>query len=110
MRKIMSLMLLVIEFAQRVFGELGRDVLGPPGDGKVIILDDSKEEEEMREEVITNTDAVPSVVVGRPSTLTASPVDADEDPETAPNDNSDGLALGLKMGKDNNGGDKAGLP
>jgi hypothetical protein len=106
----MSLMLLVTEFAQRVFGELSCDVLWPPGDGKVIILDDSKEEEEVREDVIANTDDAPSVAAERPSTPTASPVDADEDPETAPNDNSDGLALGPKMGKDNNGGDEAGLP
>jgi hypothetical protein len=28
------------EFAQRLFGELNRDLLGPPSDGKVIILND----------------------------------------------------------------------
>jgi hypothetical protein len=26
------------EFTQRLFGELNRTVLGPPGDGKIIIL------------------------------------------------------------------------
>jgi hypothetical protein len=34
------------EFTQRLFGELNRTVLGPPGDGKVIIIDDSDEEKE----------------------------------------------------------------
>jgi hypothetical protein len=34
------------EFAQRLFGELNRAVLGPPGDGKVIVFDDSNEEKE----------------------------------------------------------------
>jgi hypothetical protein len=28
------------EFARRLFGNLNRDVLGPPGDGKIIILND----------------------------------------------------------------------
>jgi hypothetical protein len=34
------------EFTQRLFGELNRDLLGPPDDSKVIILSDSDEEEE----------------------------------------------------------------
>jgi hypothetical protein len=34
------------EFAQRLFDELNRDLLGPAGDGKVIILSDSDEEKE----------------------------------------------------------------
>jgi hypothetical protein len=39
------------EFAQRLFGELNHAFLGPPGDGKVIILSNSnEEEEEAREE------------------------------------------------------------
>jgi hypothetical protein len=33
------------EFARRLFGDLNRDVLGPPDNGKVIILSDSDEEE-----------------------------------------------------------------
>jgi hypothetical protein len=32
------------EFAQRLFGELNRDLLGPPSDGNVIILSDFKVE------------------------------------------------------------------
>jgi hypothetical protein len=33
------------EFARRLFGDLNRDVLGPPDDGNVMILSDSDEEE-----------------------------------------------------------------
>jgi hypothetical protein len=33
------------EVARRLFGDLNRDVLGPPGDGKIIILSHSDEEE-----------------------------------------------------------------
>jgi hypothetical protein len=98
------------EFAQKVFGELNRDVLGPFGDGKVIILNDSEEEEEVREEATANTDAAPSASVGWPSTPDASPADVDEDLEAVPNDSSDGLALGPKMGKGSDGGDEAGAP
>jgi hypothetical protein len=98
------------EFAQKVFGELNRDVLGPPGNGKVIILNDSKEEEEVHEEATANTDVVPSATARRPSTPTASLTDANEDPRAAPNDSSDGLAPGPKMGKDSNGGEEAGKP
>jgi hypothetical protein len=29
------------EFTRKLFGDLNRNILGPPGDGKVIILDDS---------------------------------------------------------------------
>jgi hypothetical protein len=68
------------EFAQKVFGELNHDVLGPPGDGKVIILDDSKEEEEVYEEATANTNAAPSTVVGRPLTPAASLADAKKTP------------------------------
>jgi hypothetical protein len=96
--------------AQKVFGELNRDVLGPPDDGKVIILDDSEEEEEVHEEATANTGTTPSAAAGRPLTLAASPADADEDPEAAPDDSSDSLALGPKMGKDSNGRDEADMP
>jgi hypothetical protein len=34
------------EFAQRLFGELNHDLLGPPDNAKVIILSDSDEEKE----------------------------------------------------------------
>jgi hypothetical protein len=44
------------EFAQRLFGELNCAVLGPPGDGKVIVLDDFDEEKEVQEEKIVATE------------------------------------------------------
>jgi hypothetical protein len=34
------------ELAKKLFGDLNHDILGPPGDGKVIILDDFDEENE----------------------------------------------------------------
>jgi hypothetical protein len=38
------------EFTRRLFGDLNCNFLGPPSDGNIIILSDSDEEEEVREE------------------------------------------------------------
>jgi hypothetical protein len=65
------------EFAKRLLGDLNCDILGPPDDGKVIILNDSNEEEEVHEE--TTVDVVP-FATEKSLTLVASAVDADEDP------------------------------
>jgi hypothetical protein len=42
-------------FVRRLFGDLNRDVLGPPDDGNIIILSDSDKEEEVREEKVADT-------------------------------------------------------
>jgi hypothetical protein len=59
------------EFARRLFVDLNCDVLGPPRDIKVIVLSDSDEEEEVREEDAADAEVAPSSVV-KSSTLTAS--------------------------------------
>jgi hypothetical protein len=51
------------EFTQRLFGELNRAVLGPPGDDKVIILSDSDEEEVHEEKITGIEDATTSGAV-----------------------------------------------
>jgi hypothetical protein len=76
----------------------------------VIILNDSEEEEEVCEEATTITDITLSTAVGRPLTPVASFADTDEDNGAMPNDSSDSLASGLKMGKDSDGRDEAGAP
>jgi hypothetical protein len=85
------------KFAQWLYGELNRDLLGSPGDDKVIILSDSDEEkEEAREEKSVDAkDAAASATInpvstasaddtGTPteksSTLAASHIDADNNP------------------------------
>jgi hypothetical protein len=115
------------EFSQRHYGELNRDLLGLPDDSKIIILNDFDEEKEeaSEEKSVGAKDATASTVVNpistastddadtrteNSSTLAASPIDVDEDPGVLPNDSSDGLAPGLKMGEGNGGEDKAGVP
>jgi hypothetical protein len=100
---------------------------GRAGDGKVIILSDSDEEnEEAHEEKSTDVeDVATSTAVNSVSTTSAddigtlaekssnaaaSPADADNDPKVEPNDSSDGLALGLKVEKGNGGRDEVDAP
>jgi hypothetical protein len=97
------------DFARRLFGDLNRDLLRPPDDGKVMILSDSDEEEEVCEETAANADAVPSTVM-KSSTPAASTANIDEDPGKMQDDNSDDLAPGQDMGKSSGGGDEAGSP
>jgi hypothetical protein len=51
------------EFARRVFNELNHELFGPPGDGNIITLSDSDEEEEVCEEITVDVEAAsPSTV------------------------------------------------
>jgi hypothetical protein len=62
------------EFVRRLFDDLNYDVLGPPGDSKIIILSDSdEEEEEMREAKTVGIEAAPSSAARSP-TSTAPPM------------------------------------
>jgi hypothetical protein len=45
------------ELARKLFGDLNRDILGPPGDGKIIILDDSDDDGESQEEKIAGIES-----------------------------------------------------
>jgi hypothetical protein len=89
------------EFARRLFGDLNYDVLGLPGDGKIFILSDSDEEEEVREEKVTDNEAAPSSVARSP-TPTASTDDADGTYKSNTPDQA--------IGSCSSGGGKTGLP
>jgi hypothetical protein len=97
------------EFARRLFGDLNHDVLGPPDGGKVNILRDSDEEEQMREETAVDTEAVTSAAE-KSSTLAAYAATDDEDSGKMQDDNSDDLAPERGMDKVNIAGDEVGSP
>jgi hypothetical protein len=84
------------ELAGKLFGDLNRDILGPPGDGKIIVLSDSDDEDEAHEDAIVNAEAAPPSAVNSPVTP-ASASDANETPDGVQDDSSDG-------------GDEAGSP
>jgi hypothetical protein len=96
------------EFAKRLFDDLNCDVLGLPGDGKIIILSDSDKEGEVREEKPTDNEVVAtSATVNLASTASA---DADDAPSGVQNDNSDDRTPDQEADDGNDGRDEAGLP
>jgi hypothetical protein len=97
------------EFARRLFGDLKHDVLGPPNDGKIIILSDSdEEEEEVREEKTTDAkDATTSAAVNPASIAFA---DADDAPTGVKNDYSDDRTIDQEADDSSGSGDDVGLP
>jgi hypothetical protein len=82
------------ELARKLFGDLNRDILGPPGDGKIIVLNDS--EDEKPEDVAVNAEAAPFSAANSTDFPTSAPY-ADEAPDGVSDDNADG-------------GDEAGSP
>jgi hypothetical protein len=64
------------EFTQRLFGELNRAVMGPLGNGKLIVLSNSKEEEVREEKTINTEDATAFVAINPTSTTSADADDA----------------------------------
>jgi hypothetical protein len=84
------------ELARKLFSDLNRDILGPPGNGKIIVLSDSDDEDEAHEDAAVNVEAAPPSAANSADTPTSAS-DADETPDGVQDDNTDG-------------GDKAGLP
>jgi hypothetical protein len=89
------------EFIRRIFGDLNCGVLGPPGDGKVIIPRDSDEEEEVREEDVADIKAMPSSVV-----KSLAPIAFADDA----NDTDKGRSLDQAIGDSSSGRDEASPP
>jgi hypothetical protein len=79
------------EFTQRLFRELNCTVLGPPSDGKIIVLSNSDEEEVCEEKTIGTEIAATSVAVNLASTAF---VDADDASAGVKDNNSDDLGGG----------------
>jgi hypothetical protein len=84
------------ELAKKLFSDLNRGILGPPGDGKIIVLSDSDDEDEAHEDTVINAEAAPPSAANSSDTPTFAP-DADETPDGVQDGNTDG-------------GDEAGLP
>jgi hypothetical protein len=77
------------EFARKLFGDLNRGILGPPGDGKIIIISDSDDEDETHEDAVVNAEtAPPSAATSADSPTSAS--DVDETHDGVSDDNADG--------------------
>jgi hypothetical protein len=77
------------EFARKLFGDLNCGLLGPPGDGNAIIILDSDEEEEVREEDTVAVEAASPSTVNSP-TPTVSAADTDDAPDGVQDDSNGG--------------------
>jgi hypothetical protein len=88
------------EFARRIFCDLNCDVLGLPGNGRIIILSDPDEEEEVHEKKAADAEAAPSSATRSPPP-TASTADVDGTYESNTPDRATCSC--------SNGGDEAGL-
>jgi hypothetical protein len=84
------------EFTSKLFGDLNRDILGPPGDGKLIVISDFDDEDETHEDAAVNAEAAPPSVANSADSPTSAS-DVDETPDGVSDDNADG-------------GDEAGSP
>jgi hypothetical protein len=65
------------KLARKLFGDLNRDILGPPSDGKIIIINDSNDGGEAQEEKTADIES------------TTAPASADDAPAEARIGNSD---------------------
>jgi hypothetical protein len=84
------------EFTRKLFGDLNRDILGSPGDGKIIVISDSDDEDETHEDAAVNAEATPPSATNSADSPTSAS-DVDETPDGVSDDNADG-------------GDEAGSP
>jgi hypothetical protein len=94
------------EFSKKLFDDLSHNVLGPPNDGNIIILNDSdKEEEKVHEEKTTGTKTMTTFAAVNLASTASN--DADDAPGGVENDNSDDRTSDLEAHSGNGG---AGLP
>jgi hypothetical protein len=77
------------EFARKLFGDLNRDILGSPGDGKIIVISDSDDEDETHEDAVVNAEAAPPSAANSVDSPTSAS-DVDETPDGVSDDNADG--------------------
>jgi hypothetical protein len=77
------------EIARKLFSDLNRDILGPPDDGKVIVISDSDDEDETHEDAAVNAEAAPPSAANSADSPTSAS-DINETPDGVSDDNADG--------------------
>jgi hypothetical protein len=97
------------ELTRRLFDDLSRVVIGPPGDDKITILSNSNEEEdEVWEEKTIGTEDATTFATVNPDSTTS--IDTDDAPMGVKNDNSDDHTPDQEADGSSGSGDDAGLP
>jgi hypothetical protein len=90
------------QLAKKNFGDLNRDILRPPGDGKIIVLDDYDEENEAQEEKTVNIES--TTTSASVDSASSAPASTDNAPAWVKIDNSDDQGPDQQA----NGGDDGG--
>jgi hypothetical protein len=75
------------ELARNLFGDLNHDILGPPGDCKIIVLDDSDDDNDAQEEVTTDIESTIAPASANDAPTEARIGDSDDQ---GPNQEADG--------------------
>jgi hypothetical protein len=75
------------EIARKLFGDLHRDILGPSGDGKIIIIDDSDDNDEVQEET---TAEIESTVAATSANDASAEARIDNSDDQGPDQEADG--------------------
>jgi hypothetical protein len=68
------------ELARKLFDDLNCDILGPPGDGKIIVLSNSDNEDGTHEDAAVNAEAAPPSAANSADSPTSAPI-ADDTPD-----------------------------
>jgi hypothetical protein len=76
-----------VELTKKLFGDLNCDILGPPGDDKIIVLDDFDEENEAHEGKTASIESKIAYASADPAS--SAPTSANDAPAGAKIDNSD---------------------
>jgi hypothetical protein len=76
-----------VELTKKLFGDLNRNILGPPGESKIILLDDSDEENGAQEEKTTDIESTTASASVNPAS--SAPTSADNAPAGVKINNSD---------------------
>jgi hypothetical protein len=76
-----------LKLARKLFGDLNRGILGPPGDSKIIVLDDSDDDAEAQEEKTVGIESMTAPASADPASY--APTSADDAPARAKIDTSD---------------------
>jgi hypothetical protein len=93
---------------KKLFGDLNRDILGLPGDGKIIVLDDYDEENKAQEEKTVRIESTTASASTDPTS--SAPTSANDAPTGVKIDNSDDQGPDQEADGAADGGCSAGEP
>jgi hypothetical protein len=96
------------ELIKKLFGDLDRDILMPPGDDKIIVLDDSDDETEAQEEKTASMETSVAPTYADPAL--SAPTNVDDAPVGAKIGNSDDQRLDQEVDGGNDGRGSTGEP